>query len=94
MRMLDGQLSACSKLISIYKLPEAEREVLPDDQKLGTRPIGGQCLFGKMIDRESVVTDEAKLFKASVLPVQQAFQSRGVISIGSAWRFEIWARRG
>ena len=34
-----------------------------------------------MIDRESVVTYEAKLFKASVLPVQQAFQSRGVISL-------------
>ena len=76
-----AQLFACSKLISIYKLPEAERELLPDDQKTGTRPIGGQCLFGKMIDRESVATDEANLFKASVLPVQQAFHSRGVISI-------------
>ena len=76
-----AQLFACSKLVSIYKLPEAEREVLPDEQKEGTRPIGGQCLFGKMLDRQAVDTNDAKSFKASVLPVQQAFQSRGFISI-------------
>jgi len=42
-----AQLFACSKLISIYKLPEAERELLPDDQKMGTRPIGGHVCLGK-----------------------------------------------
>ena len=37
-----------------------------------------------MIDRQVLDTDEGKLFKASALPIQQAFQSRGVISIPSA----------
>lgn len=76
-----SQLFAGSSLISIYKLPEAEREVLPLDQKNGIRPIGSQCLFGKMIDRQALESVEAKVYKASVLPVQRAFQSRGVPSI-------------
>jgi hypothetical protein len=76
-----SQLFACSSLISIFKLAEAEREVLPADQKDGIRPIGGECLFGKMIDRQAVESVEAKTFKASVLPVQRAFKSRGVVSI-------------
>ena len=76
-----SQLFACSSLISIFKLAEAERELLPPEKKDGIRPIGGQCLFGKMIDRQALESDEAKVYKASVLPVQRAFQSRGVMSI-------------
>ena len=55
--------------------------MLPEEKKVGTRPIGGQCLFGKLIDRQALESDEAKSYKASVLPVQRAFQSRGVMSI-------------
>ena len=36
-----AQLFACSKVISIYKFPEAERALLPDDKNKGIRPIGG-----------------------------------------------------
>ena len=79
-----AQLFASSKVISIFKLPEAERALLPDDKKMGIRPIGGQCLFGKMIDRQVLDTDDGRKFKASVSPIQQAFNSRGVISIPTA----------
>ena len=79
-----SQLFACSSLISIYKLPECERELLPATQKHGVRPIGGQCLFGKMIDRLVLNSVEAKCFKNTLLPVQRAFQSRGVSSIPTA----------
>ena len=76
-----SQLFACGTLTSIFKHPEADREVLPVEQRDAIRPIGGQCLFGKMIDRQALASVEAKTFKASVLPVQRAFQSRGVLSI-------------
>ena len=79
-----AQLFASSKVISIFKLPEAERVLLPDDKNMGIRPIGGQCLFGKMIDRQVLDTDDGRAFKASVLPIQQAFNSRGVISVPTA----------
>ena len=76
-----SQRFACSSLVSIYKLSEAERDLLPSAQKLGVRPIGGECLFGKMIDRLVLDSDESKRYKASLFPVQRAFQSRGVQSI-------------
>ena len=76
-----SQLFACGTLTSIFKHAEAEREVLPAKQRDAIRPIGGECLFGKMIDRQVLDSVEAKTFKASVLPVQRAFQSRGVLSI-------------
>jgi hypothetical protein len=76
-----SQLFACSSLISLFKLPEEERDLLPSHKKEGTRPIGGQCLFGKLMDRQVNDSDESKTYKASVLPVQRAFQSRGVMSI-------------
>lgn len=76
-----SQLFACSTLISIYKVSEAERELLPSNHKHGVRPIGGQCLFGKMIDRLVLDSQEGKRFKANLLPVQRAFQSRGVPAI-------------
>ena len=79
-----AQLFASSKVISIFKLPEAERALLPVDKNMGVRPIGGQCLFGKMIDRQVLDTVEGKSFKASVLPIQQAFASRGVVAIPTA----------
>ena len=79
-----SQLFAGSSLISIYKLPEAERDLLPLEQKNGIRPIGSQCLFGKMIDRQALESVESKVYKASVMPVQRAFQSRGVPSIPMA----------
>ena len=42
-----AQLFACSKVISIYKLPEAERALLPDDMNKGVRPIGGRAYLGR-----------------------------------------------
>ena len=48
----------CSKVISIDKLPEAERALLPDCLNKDIRPVARQCLFGKMIDRQVFDTDE------------------------------------
>ena len=76
-----SSLFACSSLISIYKLHASERELLPPDKKHGIRPIGGQCLFGKMMDRQVNDTEDAKDYRSSLLPVQRAFLSRGVSSI-------------
>ena len=79
-----SQLFACSSLVSIYKLHEAERDLLPPAKKHGIRPIGGQCLFGKMLDREVNDTEDAKEFRSTLLPVQRGFLSRGVSSIPMA----------
>ena len=79
-----SQLFATSSLVSIYKLCETERDLLPLAQKLGIRPIGGQCLFGKLIDRNVGNSDESKIHKSTLLPVQRAFLSRGVSSIPMA----------
>jgi hypothetical protein len=76
-----SQLLAAGSLVSIYKLPEVQRENLPEHSKHGIRPIGGECLFGKMMDRHAQDSDEAKSYKSSVRPVQRAFDSRGVTSI-------------
>ena len=76
-----SQLFAAGSLVSIYKLHEVQRENLPEHSKHGIRPIGGECLFGKMMDRQAQDSDEAKSYKSSVRPVQRAFDSRGVTSI-------------
>jgi hypothetical protein len=79
-----SQFFASSTLTSLWKLNEVEREKALLKAKLGTRPIGGESIFGKLMDRQALDSKEGKKVKASTRPVQRAFDSRGVTSIPAA----------
>ena len=76
-----SQLFNAGTVISIFKLTESERKRLSAETKHGIRPIGSQCLFGKIIDREVLQSKEARNIKTCVRPVQKVFNSRGIVSI-------------
>ena len=48
-----SQFFASSSLVSLFKLTEAEREKALLKAKTGTRPIGGESIFGKLMDRRA-----------------------------------------
>ena len=79
-----SQFFASSSLVSLFKLTEAEREKALLKAKLGTRPIGSESIFGKLMDRQVLDSKECKNFKSFVRPVQRAFDSRGITSIAAA----------
>ena len=79
-----SQFFASSSLISLFKLTEAEREKALLKAKLGTRPIGSESIFGKLMDRQVLDSKEGKNFKSFLRPVQRAFDSRGITSISAA----------
>ena len=76
-----SQLFNAGTVISIFKLTDSERKRMSIETKHGIRPIGSQCLFGKIIEREVLESKEARNIKNRVRPVQKVFNSRGIVSI-------------
>ena len=76
-----AQLFCTGSVISIYKLTETERRSLDAETIHGIRPIGSQCLFGKIIERQVLESKEARNIKSRVRPIQKVFDSRGILSI-------------